>query len=514
MKQGIFLLSLLAVLSVKAQETGHVCGNSAADQFMFTPRLMENLAVVESGQVSDRGGVQYVPIHFHLVGDATGAGKCRELKVLDQLCALNEFYAPVGIQFYLSPHPTLGLFDKSINNASVYTTQSNSFLMQAKRHPNAINYFIVDVAASGNNDPGLVLAYYSPVGDWIVSRRDQINGASNNGTIAHETGHFFSLQHPFLGWESTSGFGPTYPGWPVAPVQAPDGGTTERTNGTNCTTAADRICDTNPDYKFAFLQSGCGTYNGGAKDPLGELVDPLENNTMSYFNGCADYQFTPLQSAAMLADLNNAYRNFLDNAYTPVATNIDTPADLLVSPATGVTVPFYNAITLEWNAVAGATHYLIEVDEVPSFATNNIKTYITTSTSFLLTEMGASDTYYWRVKPFNYSVGCAAVKSRSFKTPATTTSTVDMEGLSAWQVSPNPASGNEAHLTINANSDFVANISILDAAGKLVKNIRDVHFVAGASTVDLPLEGLSNGFYCVFLDNGIARDMRKLVLAR
>src|SRR5690349_4335225 len=117
MKKGIILLAFSAVISANAQEQKPVCGNSAADQHAYMPRLLENLATVESGVATDRGGVQYVPIHFHLVGDATGAGKVRELRVLEQLCALNASFSAVGIQFYLSPHPTLGLFDKTINNA-------------------------------------------------------------------------------------------------------------------------------------------------------------------------------------------------------------------------------------------------------------------------------------------------------------------------------------------------------------------------------------------------------------
>jgi hypothetical protein len=514
MNKGIILLGLFAVLSASAQELKPVCGTSAADQHAFTPRLLANLAAVESGQVQDRGGVQYIPVHFHLVADASGAGRVREYKVLDQLCALNASYASIGIQFYLSPHPLLGLFDKTINNAGVYTTQTNSFLMNSKRHQNAINYYVVDVAASSNNNPGIVLAYYSPGQDWVVSRRDQINGNMNNSTIAHETGHFFSLQHPFLGWESTNGFGPSYPGWPIAPVLAPDGGVTERQDGTNCTVAADHICDTGPDYKFGFLQSNCAVYNGGAKDPLGVLVDPMENNTMSYFEACSTYLFTPLQSAAMLADLNTNGRNYLENTYAPVATSIDTPTDLLIAPASASTTQFYNAVALEWNAVPGATHYLVEVDVIPAFVTTGIKTYITTNTALLLTDLAADDTYYWRVRPFNYSVGCAAAKSRSFKTSSAISSTVDIEGLSAWQVSPNPVEGDHAHLTINATSAFDANVSIVDAAGKLVQHLKNMHFSEGASVVDLSLEGLANGFYFVRLDNGTARDVRKLVLAR
>lgn len=514
MKKGIILLGFLAALAANAQELHHVCGMSAADQDQFTPRLIKNLEAVEAGQVADRGGIQYVPVFFHLVADAAGENRVREIKVLDQLCSLNASFSSLGIQFYLSPHPTLGIFDKTINNANVFSTQSNTFLMQAKRHANAINYYITDVADSGNTDPGDVLAYYTPANDWIVSRRDQINGLANNSTIAHETGHFFSLQHPFKGWESTNGFGPGYPGWPIAPVLAPDGGTTERQNGTNCTTAADRICDTGPDYKFAFLQNGCAPYNGGAKDPLGTLVDPMENNTMSYFNQCSTYVFTPLQNAAMLADLNSPDRNFLDNSYTPVATSIETPADLLVAPASNATTQFYNNVTLEWNAVAGASHYFIEVDFIPSFASTTIKTYITTNTSLLLTDLDPNDNYYWRVKPFNYSVGCASAKSRGFKTSTlATTSVAAIDGLSAWQVSPNPAS-EEAKILVKTSGAFEANISIVDAAGQLVRRTSGIQFNEGDNIHTLPVNDLSNGFYFIVLDNGQGQDIRKLVIAK
>lgn len=514
MKKGIILLGLFAIFTANAQELRPVCGNSAADQFMTMDRLIQNLETVESNQLADRGGIQYVPVFFHLVADGNGMGRVRELRVMEQLCAMNAAFESMGIQFYMSPHPTWGLFDKSINNDNVYTNQNNTFLMNAKKHPNAINYFITNLAASGNNDPGLTLAYYTPVNDWIVSRRDQINGNANNSTIPHETGHFFSLMHPFLGWEGSNGFGPSFPGWPIAPVIAPDGGPTEKQDGSNCTVAADRICDTGPDYKFAFQQGNCAPYNGGAKDPMGVLVDPMENNTMSYFDGCPTYEFTPFQKAAMLADLNSNSRNFLDNTYVPVATSITTPNDLLISPANGITAQFYNAVSLEWKSVAGASHYMVEIDIVPSFVTGLIKTYITTNTSILITDLDPNDTYYWRVKPFNYSVGCAEAKARNFKVTATATNTVEIEGLSAWQVSPNPVAGDRASIIAKASHNFEVNAHIVDAAGQIVRTIAAVQFSEGSNTVELPLDGLSNGFYFIILDNGKARDMRKLVLAR
>jgi hypothetical protein len=512
MKKILFLFCLLSASLGYSQELQPVCGTSIEDQNLFIERLKSNIADVEAGILEERGGIAYVPVHFHLVGDASGNGKVREVRVLEQLCALNATFLPHGIQFYISPHPTYGMFDKSINNNGVYSSQSNSFLMQTRRHPNAINYYIVDVAESGNNQPGLTLAYYSGQQDWIVSRRDRINGSTTNNTVAHETGHFFSLAHPFFGWEETTGFAPGYPGWPIAPATTPWGNPVEKMDGSNCTVAADLVCDTPPDYKFAFTQTDCSNYDGGAKDPMGVLVDPMETNMMSYFEPCSVYVFTPMQSSIMLADLGKASRNYLDNNYTPVATSIDSPVDLLITPANGETTQYYNSVLLEWKAVAGATHYMLEVDDLPSYLSPNIKTYLTTNTSYLLTNLNANDSYYWRVKPFNPSVGCATPRSRNVKTSGVaTTSVKEIEGLSAWQISPNPAA-DVANILISAGEPFDAQISVLDAAGRTVLQLPMQPFSEGQNNVAIPLESLSNGFYFVVLNNGIAQDVKKLAV--
>lgn len=507
--------SLLLGTVVVAQQSPGTCGTTFEDQLASRPRLRENLASIESGSYVNDRTIQYVPIFFHLVGDANGNGKHKERLVLDQLCKLNTAYAPLDVRFYLSPHPTYGMFDYSINNAAVYTTQSNTTLMQNRRHPNALNVYVVNEAESGNNQPGTTLAYYSPPRDWIVSRKDQINGNANNGTLPHEVGHFFSLNHTFFGYESNS-FGSNDPTWPLAPVFAPNGGgvTTERQNGSNCATAADEICDTPPDYNFGFEQGNCDNYNAGGKDPLGTLVDPMENNFMSYFSSCSNYAFTAQQQVAILADRNSASRNYLDNAYQPVADNIDTPVDFLVGPTNADTVNYYNQVLLEWNPVTGATHYLLEIDITNSYTTPNAQTFVLTGTSKLLTNLQGNKKYFWRVRPFNTYVTCATAKQFSLITPLTT-ATTDIAGLSAWQLSPNPVSiGETFHLAVNADNGFEAAVRIIDAAGRQVYNQSSLEFAAGETVTDISVAGLQNGLYFVVLENSQGRDVRRLVVLR
>lgn len=519
MKKGLLLLLLATIASFTAfgqLAQPHICGN-AEDQSNLISRLRENKIVMEALRevAQNRGETRYVPIHFHLVGDADGNGKHKEIKILEQLCALNAAYMPVGLQFYLSEHPTYGLFDKSINNDNVYLSQSNTLLMNLRRHSNAVNVYVVQDPVSGNNQPGITLAYYHTIHDWIVSRKTETNGSQPNSTLPHEMGHLFSLPHTFYGYESNS-FDASDPGWPVAPINAPNGGgvTTERQNGTNCTTAADEICDTPPDYNFGFIASSCANYVGGAKDPQGVLVDPMENNYMSYFNNCSSYAFTQDQIDIINADLSSSSRNYLDNTYVPVATDIATPTDLLVSPTNASTIPHYDNALLEWQAVPGATHYLVDIDIVSTFGTNYAQTFIETGTSKLLTNLSPTKTYYWRVKPFNASVGCAAFRSRNFKTNASASSILEIEGLEAWQLSPNPVNGNVATLNINADQTFEAGVRITDAAGRTVSFQAGVNFPQGESKYELHTEGLANGLYFVSLESGNGRNVRKMSVLR
>lgn len=500
---------MLAISITVAQPVSNVCGNSTADQVEhLLPRV---LAYQNQVMASERNDVQYVPIYFHLTADSGGEGRHKDRFVLDQLCDMNEAYAAMDIRFYLDPHPTHGLIDRSINSNTVYSGQSNEFLMNSRRNQNAINVYVVNQVF---DDPS-ILGFNNNDRDWLVCRKDQING-NGNGTLAHEAGHFFALPHTFLGYESNPFDGVNDPTWPVAPVISPGGPLTEKVDGSNCQNAADGICDTPEDYNFGYGANGCETYNGIAKDPNNTAVDPMENNFMGYFIGCDNYEFTPDQISVVLADRETSARNYLDNSFSPAATDITVPDNLLISPIGGVTQDFYDEVLLQWQEVPGATYFLLEFDISTFFATPNFQSFIVpaTTTSMLMTSLLANRNYYWRVRPFNEYVTCDPGKVNNFRTPLTS-SVKSIEGLNAWSVFPNPAvSGNRAFVKVSAENGFSASLTILDPAGQQVYEQRKVSVPQGETTLELPLDGLANGVYFVVLTTEKGRDVRKVTVLK
>lgn len=395
--------------------------------------------------------------------------------------------------------------------------------MQNRRHQYAINVYIVEDPGSANGGGTLAAAYYHPTFDWIVADKAYINGGVTNGTLPHEVGHFFSLRHTFYGYENNPFDNDDDPTWPIAPVTGPAApigfnAPTERVNGSNCSTAADLICDTPADYNFGETDPGndCIYNNIGAKDPLGiPVTDPMENNFMSYFNNCA-YLFTPIQQSTILADRETADRNYLDNNFTPESVEITTPTTdaFLIAPLNGETTPYYDEVLLEWNAVDGATYYLLEMDWLNTFNTGNYRSYVVSGTSKLLTDLDDNRQYYWRVRPFNEYVTCAQARQRSFKT-SLTSGVKNIEALSALQVAPNPAAGDApVRLFVNASGNFEAAVYILDATGRQLRSLHNTVFAAGETTLELPTTGLANGLYFVAVENAEGRTVRKMTIVR
>lgn len=484
------MAALLLPLWLTAQ-TPFSCIN-ASEIALQQARLRRN---VDALPTAAQRSVTYVPLRFHLVGETDGTGRIKMRRVLDQLCSANDYFLDGNIQFYLYGSD---LFGTSINSTLVYDQpleSVSSLIMQNHKEPAAINIYSVGVNSDWASPLGDAGAYFSPLQNWIVLARGT-ESLGNIHLISHELGHYFSLVHPFFGWDLP--FNSSYPGWPQAP-DAINGYPVELMDGSNCTVAGDMICDTPPDYMLGTFD--CAPYTGGALDPNGELVDPMENNIMSYFFGCPDFMFTPGQFDVMTADLNSPDQANLDLNFTPAATEIITPPDLLVSPTPSFYFPGNTNIQLDWLDVAGATHYLVELDITPLYTTPLSLEYITTESQLLVPQaLSPNKIYHWSVRPFNAYVGCAETMDGVFRTGPSSTSVQTLTDGSTLEAAPNPVSVEQSvQVRLSLARAAVCKLGVIDASGRLLaEEVRQLP--SGESTWPLSAETLAPGLNWIRLE--------------
>ncbi len=491
-----------------------VCGLTTQDARIIYNEMVELRARYPI--VAPMRAVAYVPVWFHLVGKTDGTGRVSMLKVLDMLCEWNRIYSKNGVelQFYIK-----GI--NNINNTALYNGPRNydtDNTIRAQKKADGMNVFLVNNANEASAPNATILGYYlnSSLGtpfdaDWFVIINAQVStiGAS---TIAHESGHFFSLSHTFLGWESCP-FQPTAT-TPCAPatISCFDGSVynvenAARTGTTaNCSTAGDGLCDTPPDYNLGYGYSGC-SYIGLTCDPKGVKIDPDETNMMGYFVGC-ESAFSPMQKAAMQNNyLNHAKRsNLRSGNIQPSATAFTLAATTLLSPINGAQTPKFNNFPLSWQAVANATGYIVEISKSATFFDS--RSFVATTNSLNVNSVMAPGyftatniTYYWRVKPYNGYAACATISAaQTFKSGLVNASN-DIAAVSSFEVSPTPLSKNTPlQLNLTTETAFDAQIKVFNIAGQLLKTEK-MHFDAGFSSKNLSVSNLSNGLYYLTIES-------------
>jgi len=513
MKFSIRALISLFVFSfgIKGSIYGQSCVTKGLSQ--IENRLAENQEQY-ANQAAERA-VQYVPIALHAVRNTDGTDGISEAQLLDMMCILNDKYQDQEIQYYMTNPPVHYINNTGINNAP------GSFTSELKeaRIPNAINVFVTN---NIDNQLGAAGYYQSPAGwsgnDFIVIARNFVYAQN---VFPHEIGHFFSLLHPFHGWENNpwnenewgnpvSANAPSDPTIFVNPIA------NEFQNGSNCATSGDRICDTPPDYLFALhpSQTGCDNWSIPVRDPSNTVVDPQENNIMSYFANCGSHVFTADQKEAIRVDLmNSPEREYIRSTYTPNMTSINSVPSLL-APAEGSTVNSSEAVTVSWFPVIEAQYYVVEVDLSPGFSSPFRKSLVgaasTPNATFLNLESNTE--YFWRVRPFTEFTVCTGYSDRgSFRTPMST-ATQNLPGITTWNLSPNPISKSEGFkINITANSSFLSEIEIYNRLGQVVQ-MQSQTILRGEQTFYINTNDLASGLYFVSISGKEGRSTKKLVV--
>lgn len=114
----------------------------------------------------------------------------------------------------------------------------------------------------GKTSNGSLFAGLTTSRIYQTSSLEIIMASSSEKTLIHELGHFLGLPHTHLGNSET--------------------GTDELVNGTNCSSAGDKFCDTPADPNiFGLVSSNCDYYNSQT-DINGQIYTPDVHNHMSY----------------------------------------------------------------------------------------------------------------------------------------------------------------------------------------------------------------------------------------
>jgi Secretion system C-terminal sorting domain len=506
MNKPIFYSLLLLIISpffaLSQPSMMPTCRLSQETEVSILERLKRNKKVL--GEVAtNRSLITFVPVKIHLVADDAGEGRMSEARALDMLCLLNEEYLESEIQFYLQD-----LFSY-VDNSNIYlhtNFDSNPVGVWNETLPfkadSAINIFVTNsVDGAGSTAVIMTLAYYTSLVDCIFIR---LNAALGRNVLPHAMGHFFSLIHPFIGWE----------GQPFCEGQVSgqgcDDGLIENQSGSNCETTGDLICDTPPDYLFAFCVSNC-EFDGVVYDCEGNPVFPMENNTMSYFGDCPDYEFTEDQTFVMLTDLFSPERDYVNPGITP---NLDLIEELpeLNGPEEGDVLPF-NALYFNWEPIAGATHYILEIDELSNFNYNLYSVVVDTTEAFVTNYGQGNTNYYWRVRGFNNYGTCSIFSViNTFQTSGFASEVKQISAIKNWSVQPNPLDEKALlYLSISANLPFQGELRIQSVSGKALLE-KEVTIVAGTNTLEIPTMDLPKGIYLVSIQHDEGLMTKKLLI--
>ncbi len=477
----------------------------------FFKRLESNLK--RSNETVEKGFVtRFVPINFFIVEDTDGSNSMDDTKIINDLCKLNERYLEADILFYIDDITYIN--NTNLNHRPRLTTSVN--LMRQMRNNKAMNIFLVTEILQNNGTPSGAAGYYSGGNnDFVVMLKNQLGNESF--TIEHEIGHFFSLAHPHVGWEGDISQGSTNGGYhpmthgDTVRIQIITGSTqagsveVELVDRSNCTTAADRICDTPPDYGFG-QSCGCCTMVYDVWDRNGDKIEPMIDNVMSYSNGCDPFLFSAEQIITMQSDFDSPSRAYLRTGevaeFNPISSSVN-----IISPVNDQIFENFNGVLLEWEPIAEAEEYrvFISVSQQLEFTTTDNELY--------LTNLQPNKFYFVDVFAINkFGTGCHPITRRLFQTGSGSTSVNETSSINEINVFPNPVyKGQDLTVNYNSQGNFSSTVKLISINGQLVWN-KQTQIIRGENKMIISSNGLNTGLYFLELHTTEGVIIEKIII--
>ncbi len=509
MKTYLTLFTLALCINMGISQHDHArCGMTTEDQQPLVDFVEYYNKMKDTPQFAQRADKLNVPIKFHMVARADGTGRIEPISVLNQFEKLRKDFEAADMNLYL--------YENSFNfldNTGIYLNPGTATTsVRNAKDPKAMNVFITE-NANTSSGMGTVLGFYSPTNDYIVIRITDVNAVT--ASLSHEFGHMFSLPHTFNGWESEP-YNESAHGNPVLLTVAPGSSRpVELVNGSNCTAAGDRICDTPPDYNFGFTAGGCN-WNKQILDKNSELIEPMIDNYMGYFIGCDSYIFTQgqidlMRANFMLNNYNGNNRNFLRSDYVPTSDTVSNNYEIL-SPEKGVTTDYYDFVEMDWDDAEGATSYQLQIRIIRDGASSLFFDVVSES-HYEMTTLLEGDRVKWTVKPFNESYGGTPIRKSDFRVGSGASATDDLaDYVSSFVISPNPANrGHELNIAMDVSQATSGTLSLYNVAGSVLSS-EVINLKVGMNQYTIPTIGNAAGLYFIKMESELGSIYRKVVL--
>lgn len=496
-----FSLSSTLFAQFELIETNGQCGTDGKPE-----RLTAYQSGFFDGWLNESDDTLKLGITIHVVGTNSGAGYIKTTKLLKAFDVLQKDFLAFNILPFIEGEI------RYINNSVFYDHNytQGSTMMAFNNLPNTVNCYIVE-------DPAGNCGYYSPSRDGLVVAKNCLDPGDR--TWSHELGHFLTLPHTFVGWDSSP---ETLPINEPAPNTV-NGRQVEKADGSNCDVAADGFCDTPPDYmSFTWNCNSFGLYPESLLDPDSVQFDAIAGNIMSYVrDACLPAPgdgFSAEQMAAMEIDLMQR-GNLIEEIECPGEVTNDNLS--LISPADGEIINPVDEISvlLEWSSAENASHYLVEVS-TNAFFSGLLGELIVSDTMLLLTTdimpIQENRRYFWRVLPFN-SVDMVTDYSEEFdfriEDLLSTTSTAEFD--QNIKVFPNPVSSTANTLSVSLQGVMANEVAVLklsNSLGQTVSESKANTSGEGRLYYTFNTDELSTGLFFLTISLGGQETTRKVII--
>jgi len=478
------LLLIILSFSISAQDqfSGiRKCGVTERSDWMVRYKAGE-IAPVEKSLMT-----RYVPLRIVVLGDNNGTGYGNPNELLTSFSLLNSDFEDQNIQFYISE---LDFVDRTRYNS--YTDNNVGIEMMSELNkPGVINSYIV-------RDPNGSCGVYFGAPDALVL------GKSCMGTIdrtwSHEMGHLLSLDHTFYGWEGVMEIQNIKLGEPAPETVAFRGEDVpvERTDGSNCETAGDGFCDTEPDYLMQRWSCERGNiYRDSLLDPDSVRFAVPAWNIMSYaldncINGFSEEQQTAMQTNLTSRGIDD---NSGENREAPIGEDLS-----LIAPPHNTTLDFSDFVELSWSPVENADFYIVQINTSTNFNGSVFSTFFVTDTTAKLTEgLNPGVQYHWRVRPVSrYQVDSDfSDEVFRFRNGAISVATIDAALDAAITLVPNPvANGGDLFLSgRDLGLSGRLTYELIDPAGRILLSRENLSITSTGINERINTDGLAPGIY-------------------